>query len=96
MMIPRRLTFGTYRFLGACAALVACFVLNARADEARERDYFEVVGRLTAVETSYWQCSLQRDRYDTILTQCLAWQGRLGLEMNELRTACLGDGGGAW
>lgn len=92
-MIPRRISINTW-------LVVLAFVLNvvhARAiagarDEA-QRELAEVAQRITYTEGRYTECSFALDRYDTVLTQCLAWQARVSLDLELFGRACAQEGG---
>ena len=96
-MIPRRISISTWfivYFIAAYAWIVGC---GFAALGAMHHEVVEASSHVAFAEGHVSACRAQLDTYDTVLTQCLAWQGRLSVEMDLLGRACAPDlAGGEW
>lgn len=105
-MIPRRLSIHTWTFILACmfnAWLLGRLVgglLDANHDVVTcYRELAESNAHVGFAEGNVAAYRGQLDTNETVLTQCLGWQGRLSFEINALRASCLDTvevAGGAW
>jgi hypothetical protein len=96
-LIPRRVTITTGLLLLISFALAGAHGLLFAALDDAQNDLREAELHVALAEGRYTECREASDRWDTILTQCIAWQGRLSLDIEAVGRACdpMADGG-AW
>ena len=87
-MLPRRFTVSARNatLILVCVAM-SFIVLFAALDDA-QKDLRDAELRTVFIEGQYRQAADTLERYDTVLTQCLAWQGRVSYDLGALARAC--------